>query len=63
MNTGGFSIATEADLPRFNGGLYAPGAHGRVEPLPLDADMIGLLVAAASQRLGPCGAGDLRHAA
>lgn len=47
MDKGGFSSGLRADLRRFNGGLFAPGPHGAVEPLPLDAGMIGLLVAAA----------------
>ena len=49
MNAGGFSAALRADVRRFNGGLYAPGVHGPVEPLPLDADEIGLLLSASGR--------------
>ena len=43
MNTGGFSAGLRQNLRRFNGGLFAPGPLGAVEPLKLDADMIQLL--------------------
>lgn len=49
MDKGGFSAGLRADLRRFNGGLFAPGPHGPVEPLPLDADMIELLVIASKR--------------
>lgn len=49
MNAGGFSPALRAMVLRFNGGLFAPGPHGGVEPLPVDADMLELLIQ-ASQR-------------
>ena len=47
MNTGGFSAGLRSDLKRFNGGLFAPGPHGPVEPLRLEADMIDLLLIAS----------------
>lgn len=47
MNNGGFSVAVNATVRRFNGGLFAPGPDGAVEPLPLDADMLNLLIAAS----------------
>lgn len=46
MNAGGFSAALRAMVLRFNGGLFAPGPHGPVEPLPVDADMLDLLIMA-----------------
>ena len=46
MNTGGFSAAARATVRRFNGGLYGPG-HGGIDPLPVTADEIELLVIAA----------------
>jgi hypothetical protein len=49
MDKGGFSPGMRANLRRFNGGLFAPGPHGPVEPLPLDADMIDLLVIASKR--------------
>ena len=49
MNAGGFSSALRADIRRFNGGFFASGPHGPVEPLPLAADEIGLLIAAAGR--------------
>ncbi len=49
MNTGGFSAAIEWDVRRFNGGFFAPGVHGPVEPLPLAPDEIRLLLAAAGR--------------
>jgi hypothetical protein len=47
MDKGGFSAGLRADLRRFNGGMFAPGPHGPVEPLPLDADMLDLLIIAS----------------
>ncbi len=49
MNEGGFSPGLRATVRRFNGGLFAPGAHGGVEPLPVDRDMLDLLILAASR--------------
>ena len=49
MDRGGFSAGLRADVKRFNGGLFAPGAHGPPEPLPLDAEMIDLLVIASKR--------------
>lgn len=47
MNAGGFSPALRATVRRFNGGLFALGPHGSAEPLPVDADMLELLIAAS----------------
>jgi hypothetical protein len=47
MNAGGFSPALRAMVLRFNGGLFAPGQHGPVEPLPVDGDMLELLIQAS----------------
>lgn len=47
MNSGGFSPALRAMVLRFNGGLFAPGVHGAAEPLPVDGDMLELLIQAA----------------
>ncbi|MCA3317840.1 MAG: class I SAM-dependent DNA methyltransferase [Roseomonas sp.] len=47
MNAGGFSPALRATVRRFNGGLFAPGPHGPAEPLPVDADMLELLIEAS----------------
>jgi len=47
MNAGGFSPALRAMVLRFNGGLFAPGAHGAAEPLPVDGDMLELLIQAS----------------
>jgi hypothetical protein len=47
MNAGGFSPALRATVRRFNGGLFAPGPHGAAEPLPVDADMLQLLIEAS----------------
>lgn len=47
MNTGGFSPALRAMVLRFNGGLFAPGVHGAAEPLPVDGDMLELLIQAS----------------
>lgn len=49
MDKGGFSAGLRADLRRFNGGLFAPGPHGPPEPLPVDADMIDLLIIASKR--------------
>ncbi len=49
MDTGGFSIALEDTVARFNGGLFRHGAHGAVEPLPVDWTELGLLLEAASK--------------
>jgi len=47
MNTGGFSPALRAMVLRFNGGLFAPGVHRAAEPLPVDGDMLELLIQAS----------------
>ena len=47
MDKGGFSAAVRANVRRFNGGLFAPGPHGAAEPLPVDADMLELLIQAS----------------
>lgn len=47
MNDGGFSAALRAAVLRFNGGLFAPGPDGPVAPLPVDADLLDLLIIAA----------------
>ncbi len=47
MDAGGFSTSARATLWRFNGGLFAPGPHGPAEPLPVDAEMLELLIQAA----------------
>ena len=47
MNQGGFSPALRATVRKFNGGLFAPGPHGAAEPLPVDADMLELLIHAS----------------
>ena len=49
MDTGGFSIALEETVPRFNGGLFRTGAHGGVEPLPVDRNELRWLLEAASK--------------
>ncbi|MCA3280569.1 MAG: class I SAM-dependent DNA methyltransferase [Roseomonas sp.] len=49
MNTGGFSPALRAMVLRFNGGLFGAGPHGAAEPLPVDADMLELLIAASKR--------------
>lgn len=49
MNTGGFSPALRAMVLRFNGGLFGAGPHGAAEPLPVDADMLDLLIAASKR--------------
>jgi hypothetical protein len=43
MDAGGFSVGMQAMLPRFNGGLFRQPA----EALPVDANMLGLLIAAS----------------
>ena len=48
MNSGGFSTTLRALVWKFNGGLFSP-EHGLVEPLPLDADMLNLLITAAGR--------------
>ncbi len=47
MNDGSYSVALHTAVLHFNGGLFAPGVHGPVEPLPIDADMLDLLIKAA----------------
>jgi hypothetical protein len=47
MNEGGFSAALRAMVLRFNGGLFAAGPHGPPEPLPVDGDMLELLIKAS----------------
>lgn len=47
MNEGGFSAALRAMVLRFNGGLFATGPHGAAEPLPVDGDMLELLIQAS----------------
>jgi hypothetical protein len=47
MNAGGFSTSLRALVRRFNGGLFAPGPSGAPEALPVDDDMLGLLIMAA----------------
>jgi hypothetical protein len=42
MNTGGYSVALRARIPRFNGGLFA-----HTDVIPLDADQVQLLAEAA----------------
>ncbi len=49
MDAGGFSIALEQAVFRFNGGLFRPGAHGGAEPLPVNRAEIGWLLEAASK--------------
>lgn len=46
---GGFSVALEAVMARFNGGLFRPGPHGGADPLPVGADGLGLLTEAAGK--------------
>jgi len=47
MDKGGFSSGLRAVVKQFNGGLFAGGAHGPPEPLPVDADMLELLIIAS----------------
>ena len=42
MNSGGYSVALNAELLRFNGNLFT-----EINPIPLDADQIALLIDAA----------------
>ncbi len=49
MDTGGFSVALDAVVPRFNGGLFRPGPHGGADPLPVNLDELGLLIQAAGK--------------
>ncbi|MFW6342844.1 MAG: class I SAM-dependent DNA methyltransferase, partial [Halothiobacillaceae bacterium] len=42
MNNGGYEGQFMATLPRFNGGLFT-----NIDPIPLDADQIGMLIDAA----------------
>ena len=49
MDTGGFSVALDAVVPRFNGGLFRPGPHGGADPLPVNRDELGLLIQAAGK--------------
>lgn len=49
MNAGGFSTTLRALILRFNGGLFAPGSAGAAEPLPVDADMLNLLIMASER--------------
>jgi len=49
MDTGGFCVALEAVVLRFNGGLFRPSAHGGVDPLPVDQHELGLLLLAAGK--------------
>jgi len=49
MDAGGFSIALEQAVFRFNGGLFRPGAHGGAEPLPVNRAEIAWLLEAASK--------------
>jgi hypothetical protein len=49
MNEGGFFSAIVADIRHFNGGLFAPGDHGPLEPLRITADELDLLIVAAGK--------------
>jgi hypothetical protein len=49
MNTGGYSAALHATVLRFNGGLFRAGVHGGAEPLPVDTDMLSLLIQASTR--------------
>ena len=50
MDKGGFSAAVRANVRHFNGGLFAPSStHGAAEPLPVDADMLALLIQASER--------------
>ncbi len=49
MDTGGYSVALDVRVPRFNGGLFRPGAHGGADPLPVQADELALLILAAGK--------------
>ena len=49
MNAGGFSAALGAAVRKFNGGLLAPDPEGGNAPLPVDDDMLNLLISAAGR--------------
>lgn len=49
MDTGSFSPALRSDLRRFNGGLFASGAKGGIEALPVNGLQLGLLIDAAER--------------
>ncbi len=49
MDAGGYSVALDVRVPRFNGGLFRPGAHGGADPLPVQADELALLILAAGK--------------
>jgi hypothetical protein len=49
MNAGGFSFAIADDIRIFNGGLFAPGREGSIEPLSITPDELNLLINAAGK--------------
>lgn len=49
MGTGGFCVTLEAPVRRFNGGLFRPGPHGGIDPLPIGLDELDLLIQAAGK--------------
>jgi len=49
MDTGGFCVALEVVVLRFNGGLFRHSAHGGFDPLPVDQHELGLLLLAAGK--------------
>lgn len=49
MDTGGFSVAANGTVRRFNGGLFTAGAYGAVEGLPLEPDELSLLIQASGK--------------
>ena len=49
MNAGGFSPAIAKTVKHFNGGLFASGADGGVDPLPVSRDELDLLIIAAGK--------------
>ena len=49
MDVGGFSVALDMVIRRFNGGLFRPGPHGGADPLPVNHDELGLLIGAAGK--------------
>ena len=49
MDRGGYSDDVNAPIHRFNGGLFAPGPHGPIDPLALNPDQIRLLISAAKR--------------
>ena len=49
MDAGGYSVALDALVPRFNGGLFRSGPRGSADPLPVNADELGLLALAAAK--------------